>query len=653
MRRYALPILLSAAFGATICTQNVYAQNAQPSEVVKRTQGALVLENIPQTPDSVREALIQYNNTRGAGFGGFAPDGSILIGTRFAETSQIHKVAMPLGARNQLTYYPETAGGIVMRPNSNSFVFRKDKGGDEFFQFHTFDMKTGKTAQITEAGTRNESLTFSKDGNKIAWTVSRSGMPTREIVIANADSPSDKKIIATKTGGWSILDFSPDGKSLLVGEYISVTKSKRAILDIASGEFKEIAPQLNVSFDGGQFSADGKSIYMLTDENSDSTYAIKLNLTTGARTRITPRQNWDIEGLSLSPNGQTLAYVVNENGLSKLYTMGTSAGARPQLAALPIGVLGGLEWSKDSRKIGLSLSTANAPSDAYVYTLAQRTLTRWTQSEIGGLDPSTFVTPRLIQYPTFDSVNGQRRTIPAFVYEPRTKGPHPVIIQIHGGPESQSRPGFNSTIQYWVNELGAAVIVPNVRGSTGYGKAYVDLDNGFKREDSVKDIGALLDWIETQPKMNKNKVAVYGGSYGGYMVLASMTNYNDRLAGGVDIVGISNFVTFLKNTQGYRVDLRRVEYGDERDPAMREFQEKIAPLNNAHKITKPMFVIQGANDPRVPQSEAEQMVAKMRANGGKVWYMLGKDEGHGFAKKSNRDAQREAETLFFKEIFAD
>ena len=653
MKRTTLSILIYATLGTSIFAQNVLAQNASTTEPVKRIQGNLVLENVPQTPESVREKLIQYNNTRAAGFGGFAPDGTILIGTRFGETSQVHKVAQPMGARSQLTYFPETVSGITMRPFSDSFVFRKDKGGDEFFQFHTFDMKNGKIAQFTETGTRNEGLNFSKDGKNLAWTVSRSGQPTREIVIASADDPKNKKIIATKTGGWSVLDFSPDGKSLLVGEYISVTKSKRAILNIETGEFKDILPEMNVSFDGGQFSADGKSIYLLTDENSDSTYGVRINLATGTRTRITPRQNWDVEGLSLSPNGQTLLYVVNENGLSKLYSMATTVGARTQLINLPIGVVGGLEWSADSRKIGLSLSTASAPSDAYTYELASRALTRWTQSEIGGLNPASFVTPRLIEYPTFDSVNGKKRTIPAFVYEPKTAGPHPVIIQIHGGPESQSRPNFSSTIQYWVNELGAAVIVPNVRGSTGYGKAFVDLDNGFKREDSVKDIGALLDWVATQPKLNKNKVAVYGGSYGGYMVLASMTNFNDRLAGGVDIVGISHFSTFLQNTQGYRVDLRRVEYGDERDAAMRAFHEKIAPLNNAHKITKPMFVIQGANDPRVPQSEAEQMVAKMRANGGKVWYMIGKDEGHGFAKKSNRDAQREAETLFFKEIFGN
>ena len=191
--------------------------------------------------------------------------------------------------------------------------------------------------------------------------------------------------------------------------------------------------------------------------------------------------------------------------------------------------------------------------------------------------------------------------------------------------------------------------MPNVRGSSGYGKAYLQLDNGYQREDSVKDIGALLDWVARQSELDAERVAVIGGSYGGYMVLASMTHYDDRLRAGIDIVGISNFVTFLENTQDYRRDLRRVEYGDERDPEMRAFLEKISPTTNAGKITKPLFVAQGLNDPRVPASESEQMVEVIRENGGVVWYLLARDEGHGFRKKANRDYYGRAVVLFLQE----
>jgi dipeptidyl aminopeptidase/acylaminoacyl peptidase len=639
----------------TLLTSTSALAQRTPNVAVTREQGQLVMENVPVTPESVRERLIQYNNTRGASFVDFTPDGGILITTRFGETSQIHSVAMPMGARSQLTFYAEPIAGASVRPGSaGNIVFGKDKGGDEFVQAFLFDRATGNARQLTEAGTQNGGISFSDDGNMAAWSVTRSGSARRDIVIASLDNPASRRTIYSANGGWGVSDMSSDGKKLLLSEGISVALSRRHVLDIATGAITPVTPNLSVSYDGGTFSKDGKSIYTITDEASEFGYLVRIDLASGARTRVSPVMNWDVESFDISPDGTKVAYTINEEGLSKLYIQSLNSAGRAQLVPLPVGIVSGVDWDNASTRIGFSMSTARAPGDAYTYTLAGAKLTRWTQSEIGGLNPATFVEPTLIRYPTFDQVGGRPRTIPAFVYKPRNASPtnkRPVIINIHGGPEGQSRPGFSSTPQYWVNELGAAVIYPNVRGSTGYGKGYVELDNGFKREDSVKDIGALLDWIATQPDLDPSRVVVYGGSYGGYMVLASMTNYNDRLAGGVDIVGISNFSTFLKNTQGYRVDLRRVEYGDERDPAMAAFHERIAPLNNAAKITKPLFVIQGANDPRVPMSEADQIVDRVRGNGGEVWYMVAKDEGHGFAKKVNRDAQREAETLFFRKVF--
>jgi dipeptidyl aminopeptidase/acylaminoacyl peptidase len=295
--------------------------------------------------------------------------------------------------------------------------------------------------------------------------------------------------------------------------------------------------------------------------------------------------------------------------------------------------------------------SATSPSDAYVIDLAARSLTRWTRSEIGGLDPDRFVSPTLVRYPTFDQVDGAPRTIPAFYYRPANLPAGrrlPVVINIHGGPEAQSLPTFNPTVQYLVNELGVAVLVPNVRGSSGYGKTWLTLDNAEKREDSVRDIGALLDWIAAQPELDEGRVGVYGGSYGGYMVLATMATYPERIRAGVDIVGISHFGTFLQNTEDYRRDLRRAEYGDERDPAIAALFERISPLNNAHRITAPLFVAQGRNDPRVPWTEAEQIVKAVRGNGQPVWYLLFADEGHGFRKKTNADYFTAATMLFWQ-----
>jgi len=276
-------------------------------------------------------------------------------------------------------------------------------------------------------------------------------------------------------------------------------------------------------------------------------------------------------------------------------------------------------------------------------------LVRWTTSEVGGLDSSAFRTPELIEFPTFDNDGESPRQIPAWIYKPRGTGPFPVVVSIHGGPEGQSRPSFSSTYQMWMDKLGVAVVIPNVRGSSGYGKSYLSLDNGFKREDSVRDIGALLDWITTQSDLDRERVAVFGGSYGGYMVLASAVHYSDKLKAAVDIVGISNFVTFLENTQDYRRDLRRVEYGDERDPAMRAHLEKISPLNNVDRITIPMLIAQGENDPRVPVTESKQVVEALRKQGQTVWFMNALNEGHGYRKKENRDIYQQATVLFLRE----
>jgi dipeptidyl aminopeptidase/acylaminoacyl peptidase len=362
--------------------------------------------------------------------------------------------------------------------------------------------------------------------------------------------------------------------------------------------------------------------------------------------------------MAISDDRTRAAFSMNVEGRSKIYLLDLLSREFEQVNKVPVGLGGGLEFSPDGRKLGMTLNTAKTPSDSFVLALGEGALEygeleRWTYSEVGGLDTDSFIEPELVHYLTFDSDDGGPETIPAWVYRPAGEGPHPVIINIHGGPEGQARPSFSSTYQMWLNKLGAVVIRPNVRGSAGYGKHYMSLDNGFKREDSVRDIGALLDWIATQPDMDKNRVAVFGGSYGGYMVLASAVHYSDRLAAAVDVVGISNFVTFLENTQDYRRDLRRAEYGDERDPAMREHLQSISPLTHVDKIKIPMLVVQGQNDPRVPVTEAIQVVDALRANGNPVWYMNALNEGHGYRKKENRDVYAQATVMFLQKYLVD
>jgi dipeptidyl aminopeptidase/acylaminoacyl peptidase len=349
--------------------------------------------------------------------------------------------------------------------------------------------------------------------------------------------------------------------------------------------------------------------------------------------------------VTVEPKTGLTAFTVNEDGASALYLL---RGKKRERIAVPLGVISWrMEFSPDGKHLGFTLERPDASADAYSIAIESRELTRWTYSEMGGLNPACFVTPKRIKFLSYD-----KREIPAYYYKPvhvKEGKPVPVIIRIHGGPESQFQPIFNGLDQFFVNELGCAVVAPNVRGSSGYGKTYLALDNAEKREDSVRDIGALLDWIGRQPELDATRVAVLGGSYGGYMVLASLTNYPERIKAGIDIVGIASFKTFLKNTGSYRQDLRRAEYGDERDPKMQEVFARIDPVNNAGKIRSALLVVHGRNDPRVPFSEAVQIAAKVRGNGRSVWTVYADNEGHGFARRENRDYQNAVMAMFLQE----
>lgn len=653
----SLRLALTSTVLALACAGAGAAQ-AQPAAPVERLhQGNRTSENVPPVPAELLERLNRYQNTRGAGFAGWTQDGCALISTRFAETAQAHRVCAPLGMREQLTFYPEPVNALTVAPGAaNGFVFAKDVGGNEFWQLHWFDLGTRQTRLLTDGKSRNQSPLFSHDGKQLAYSsTQRNGKDTDVWV---ADFPNGKpRAVVTEGGLWSAQDFSPDGKQLLVVKYVSASESYPGIVDLASGKLSMFP------VDGGKasvsdfrFARDGRSVYFVSDEilagkPQEFRTLRRHEPASGKLEVLSDKIPWDVDRLALSEDGRRLLFVSNEDGIGKLHLLSLPEHREIALPALPDGTIGGIDFSPDGKRIGLSINSATSPSDVYAIDIDARRLTRWTRSEVGGLDSSRFVAPALVRYPTFDRIDGKPRTIPAFYYKPADAAAGkklPVLIQIHGGPEAQAQPTFNPAAQFLANELGVAVLVPNVRGSAGYGRSYLALDNAEKREDSVKDIGALLDWIGGQPELDAQRVGVYGGSYGGYMVLASLMHYSDRIRAGVDVVGISDFVTFLNNTESYRRDLRRAEYGDERIPEMKAVFERISPLKNAGKIRSPLFVAQGKNDPRVPYTEAEQIVKAVRANGQPVWFLMFDDEGHGFQKKANSDYFGAAMMLFLQ-----
>jgi len=627
------------------------------SQQKKKEVGNLVMEEVPDIPDSIVERMNQYQSIRSAAFSDWDPTTSgMLVSTRFAETSQIHYVANPGGARQQITFFrePVSGGAFCPQPGKRLFLFSMDVGGGEFYQLYTFDMNTGKYQMLTDGKSRNTGGPWSYDGKLYAFSSTKRNGKDTDIYVMQTDNLGDARLLLQVDGSWNAMDWSADNSRLLIQQQISIEETHVYVLDAATGAKEPMVPsqEKKVFYGGARWSKDGKSIYYTSDENGEFRQLIKMDWPARTTMVLTANISWDVVGFTISPDGKWIAFVTNEGGISKLRLMDTKSHKEVTIPAPPVGLIGGMKFNLSSELFALTINLSNSPGDVYTLDLRKKAYNRWTFSEVGGLNPDVFVTPELIEYPTFDTVNGKPRMVPAFYYTPKVKSqkPFPVIINIHGGPEGQALPIFNPIVQYWVNELGCAVLLPNVRGSTGYGKTYVGLDNGYKRGEPVKDIGKLLDWIAARPELDKDRVAVYGGSYGGYMVLSSMFNFNDRIKCGVDIVGISNYVTFLESTQEYRRDLRRVEYGDEREPKMREFLNAISPTTNAHKITKPLFVVQGLNDPRVPVTEAEQIVRTVRSNGNKTWYLLAKDEGHGFQKKVNRDFFNNATVLFFNEF---
>jgi dipeptidyl aminopeptidase/acylaminoacyl peptidase len=618
------------------------------AEGLRIERGNLVMENLPEMPAEFSERINAYQQTRSASFRGWTADGSALITTRFGETAQVHRVAMPGGARTQLTFYPEPIAEALPAPHGADFVFGKDKGGDEFYQLWNYDAKRGTATRLTEGRARNTDAIWSNDGKRLAYsTTRRNGRDTDIHVLDPATRQSHA--VHESEGTWMALDWSPDDRWLLAQKYISINQTELWLLPAEGGAPLRFHPSARpIAFGAARFSRDGKGVYYISDEDSDFR-RLRYEAIGGRDARIVSGDvSWDVEHLALSDGGTFLAYTINADGFSELSVLDLRTGNAMKLPSVPRGVIDDLHFDAKGRQLGFSLNNSRNAGDVYSIRLPQRDLLRWTASETGGLDASKFIEPELVRFPSFDA-----RSIPAFYYRAPQEGPRPVLIQIHGGPEAQALPLFSPITEFYLRELGVSVLVPNVRGSDGYGKAYLQLDNAEKREDSVKDIGALLDWIATRPELDRTRVAVAGGSYGGYMTLASLATFNDRLRCGIDTVGISNFVTFLTNTQDYRRDLRRAEYGDEREPAMRALLERISPTTNAHKIRRPLYVIQGANDPRVPASEAEQIVKTVRSQGGEVWYLLAKDEGHGFRKKANRDLATTSGAMFLRSCLAE
>ena len=609
---------------------------------------ALLADGLPSIPDELPVQTRPYMEFRTASFAGWHPtDKSMLVATRFANTTQIHRVAGPMMARKQISFEAEPVSNGQWAPQTGDvLIVQKDVGGGEFFQLYA--LRDGKLDLLTDGKSRNAFNAWSQDGELVAYSSTRRNGTDSDLYVMNPRDPSTNKMVAqVQGGGWAISDFAPDKKTAIVSQYRSVTNVDMSSLDLASGQMTPIGDhQKDVAIGGAEFAPDG-TLWVTSDEGADFQRLGTMDIKTGAFTPRGPTEKWDVEAFDISSDGSFIVYATNEAGVSKVKILDIKTGGARVVQGLPAGIVGSFniaEWGD----IGITFTSARSAADAYSIDPKSLKVTRWTESETGGLDVTKNVEPELMTIKSFDGL-----PVSGFLYRPdpvQFPGKRPMLMNVHGGPEGQSRPGFQGRSNYLLNEMGVAIFYPNVRGSTGYGKNFVGLDNGpFKRENSVKDMGAFLVALGKDASLDAARFGLAGGSYGGYMCYAAAVQFKDQLRATNCIVAISNFVTFLENTQSYRRDLRRVEYGDERDPAQRAKLIEISPLTRVAEITKPMFVVTGGNDPRVPASEADQIVKAIRDKGGVAWHLLGKNEGHGFAKKENVDYQFWATLMFWKQ----
>jgi dipeptidyl aminopeptidase/acylaminoacyl peptidase len=653
------------ALPALFCL-NAAAQTAAPQFIEPNEH--LSAQGILPIPQSTADLAGRYNDFRVRSLVDWNPvKREMLIATRTKGVAiQLHLLRKPLGQLEQLTDFADPVRNASFEPKKGAYlVFEKDEGGSEANQLYRLDLNgtagAHKVTLLTDPKEKHSAGPWNHRGDqlvlastqldKTAGSARRAQVSTDIWLLDPLKPETKRRVIGLPGGGWGGFQWSNDDSSLLAVNDKSINESSVWLIDIDSGLARPILPLPDPKADGKEgrpaapqvqygnvhFTPDGKSILATSDRDGEFRQLMRIELGSLKSVTLSKDIAWDVANIEPAKEGNQVAALINRDGLDELHLFDSANARELARPVLPAGGVTRVRWHGAS-EIGFDLNSAQSQGEVYTLNLKSGKVEQWTRpykDSHAGIDTSHFKNADIIRWTSFDkqSISGLIARPPAGKF----KGPRPVLVLIHGGPEGQAKIGFLGRNNYLLNELGIVLIQPNVRGSAGFGKTFLKRDNGMLREDSVKDIGALFDWIGAQPELDAKHVAVMGGSYGGYMSLAVATNYADRITGAIDVVGISNFVSFLERTESYRRDLRRAEYGDERVPEMRAFMERIAPLNNAQKITKPLFVIQGKNDPRVPLNEAEQMVAKVRDNKTPVWYLVADNEGHGFARKPNTD----------------
>lgn len=580
---------------------------------------------ITETRPATRFPFARFLNARIAQAPVFTHDDRfILFVSDITGVPQLWRVPVEGGWPDQLTFTSDRVTAGHSCRHSSAVVFGMDSGGNEKEQL--FLLRDGEVSPVAlDPNVLHQYGAISPDDRQVAFADNRRHPAFFDVYVRDLDGSNERRVLE-QDGSNFVADWSPDGRRLLVSRLEGLMNNELFLVDLDSGAATHLTPHSGiVAYQAAQFALDG-SIYLVSDQNSEYRRAARLDPETRDLHWLTPDE-CDVDALRVSPDGRMLALVRNVDGYGRLTLRSLDGNEERTCPSLPDGVVFQPEWSHDALALAFSQTGPADNLNIWVWNLENDACLQVTRVAQGGIPRSTFVPPELIHYRSFDGLE-----IPAFLYLPEEQNP-PVVVHVHGGPEGQAQPIFSSVIQYFVNR-GYAVLAPNVRGSVGYGRTYTHLDDVDKRMDSVADLKAAADWLRSSGRVDGSRIAVMGGSYGGFMVLAALTTYPEVWAAGVDIVGIANFETFLRNTSAYRRAWRIPEYGDpDRDA---ELLREISPINHVDRIRAPLMVIHGDNDPRVPLSEAQQIVDAVRERGLPVEFLRFADEGHGILKLENK-----------------
>jgi dipeptidyl aminopeptidase/acylaminoacyl peptidase len=648
---YVLSALLIMALPASSQSTNSAIQNEDGDQLLPGKH--LIVDGVPKVPKEFGKIYDDVKGSSSSEVLGWNAHKLELRILHFAESSrEIQAVTGPGEKAKKLFEISPEKGWVYsyyFDRQGNNLVYNVDVDGNEQFQFYFYDTSTQKSVRLTDGKSRNVEPIWSRNGNYVVWGATPEGETGMELHVSDPLHPEMLKRVVSSSGTpLEAFDWSPDDRYIIYVEYLSLRNDTRLwLVEVSSGK-KELLAPLNSkesSYYGSPvFSSDGRYLYLITDKGSEFKRLAQFNLRTKEIKYITKEINWDIDEFALSPDGKLIAFVTNEGGISKLRLFDVKTNTISAPLNVPFGIISKLTWHSNSKNLAFNFESPKTVGDIYVLNAQNREISCWSKAVIIGVNPEDIQLPDLFDYKSFDG-----RKISGFIYRPiKRSGKLPVLIEIHGGPEEQFRPKNNLEVHFITNKLGIAKIYPNVRGSSGYGKTFLKLDNGLHRKDALKDIEYLLSWIKKQPDLDGDRIIVTGYSYGGYMSLLVASNYGDKIRGAISNWGPSNLVSFLENTTGWRRDLRRAEYGDERDPQIRQELSRVAPRNNVEKLSVPVLIFQGMNDPRVKYTESSDLVQELKSTKKTVWYVLAKNEGHGYTYIDNAIFMTATTMLFLK-----